>query len=108
MTTFSPRDWWNPSHWSEHDRRRRRPEDRNREVFLRWLTALAFSLCFSTLAPAHLFAVAFASLLFLAGLASLGIASLQRHDPLATHLTAWDEAAWSFALSFGLQAWLGL
>jgi hypothetical protein len=108
MNTFDPRDWWRPSGWLESpERDRRRPEEKNREAAQRWLVALAFCVCFASLAPAKLFPLALAGFLFLAGIASIAVACLQRHSPLAPNLTAWDEAAWSFAASFLLQAVYG-
>ena len=100
MSTFDPRDWMRPW-WAERDRTAR---ERDREVVARWLTALAFCLCFAALAPTGLFLTAFAGLACVAGLASVGLA-LIRGDPLpARHLTAWDEAAWSLTLGLGLFA----
>lgn len=106
MTTFNPHDWRSRSGWFERPERRR-PEELNREAGQRWAMALAFCLCFASLAPGPLFPFALAGLLFVAGLASLGLASLQRQPPFAPHFTPWDEAAWSFVASLALQAWLG-
>jgi hypothetical protein len=105
MTTFNPRDWWDPFGWFEGPKQNR-PEDFHREVTLRWTMAVTFCVWVASLAPAHLFVTALAGFLFLAGLASMGLACLQGHDPLANHLTAWDEALWSLTISVGLQAWL--
>ena len=105
MTTFNPRDWWDPFGWFESPKRSR-PADLNREITSRWTFAVAFCLCIASLAPADLFAGALAGLLFLAGLASMALACLQGHEPRAKHLTAWDEASWSLTISMGLQAWL--
>jgi hypothetical protein len=68
---------------------------------------VAFCLCFASLAPPHVVPFAFAGLLFLAGIASAGLAALRGDHLLAPHLTAWDEAALLFAASFGLHLWLG-
>ena len=105
MTTFNPRGWWDPSGWFESPKRNR-PEDLNREVTSRWTMAVAVCVWIASLAPGHLFADALAGLLFLAGLASMALACLQRDEPRAKHLTAWDEASWSLTISIGLQAWL--
>jgi hypothetical protein len=43
----------------------------------------------------------------MAAIASMALAALQRHKPLAPHLTAWEEAAWSLTLSLGLRLLLG-
>lgn len=107
MTTFNPRDFWDPSGWfesPESERRSRRTA--NRDVVHRWAAIVSFCLCFASLAPPGLFASAFAALLALAGISSLGVAALQQQAPTAPHLTSWDEAAWSLALGFGLHAWL--
>ena len=69
--------------------------------------ALAFCLCFAALAPPDLLPFVFADLLFLAGIASLSLAALRGDQPLASHLTAWDEAALLFTASLGLRLWLG-
>jgi hypothetical protein len=69
--------------------------------------ALAFCLCFASLAPAPLMPFAFAGLLFPAGIASASLAVLRGDQPLALHLTAWDEAALLFTVSLGLCLWLG-
>jgi hypothetical protein len=104
MSTFDPRDWI-PSGWARD--RERRPQELDREVVGRWLTALAFCLCFAALAPSGLFLTAFAGLLLVAGLASAGLALIRGDPVLARHLTAWDEAAWSLALGLALALWLG-
>jgi hypothetical protein len=69
--------------------------------------SLAFCLCFAALAPLHLMPFAFAGLLFTAGIASISLAVLRGDQPLASHLTAWDEAALLFSASLGLRLWLG-
>ena len=108
MDAFDPRDWRRVPAWlvgAQQDRRR--PQEKNREAAQRWLVALSFCCCFASLAPAQLFPLALAGLLLLAGIASIAVACLQRHSPFAPTLTAWDEAAWSFAASFLLQAVYG-
>src|SRR3954447_16619772 len=105
MDAFDPRDWRRVPGWlvgAEQDRRR--AEEKNREAAQRWLVALSFCCCFASLAPTRLFPLALAGLLLLAGIASVAVACLQRHSPFASTLTAWDEAAWSLAASFLLQA----
>jgi len=67
----------------------------------------AFCLCFAGFAPPDLIPFAFAGLLFLAGIASAGVALLRGDRPSARHLTGWDEAALLCALSLGLRLWLG-
>ncbi|MFC4174906.1 hypothetical protein ACFOYU_23095 [Microvirga sp. GCM10011540] len=107
MTTFNPQDW-SPFHdWFNPDEDRRDPDRRNREVLLRWCMSVAFCLCFASLAPPSLIPFTFAGLMFLAGMTSLAYACLCGDQPLALHLTAWDEAALSFVLSLGLHLWLG-
>jgi hypothetical protein len=64
---------------------------------------VAFCICFACLASPQFFAPALSGLLFIAGIASAALATLQRHNPLSKHLTAWDEAAWSFMLSLGIH-----
>jgi hypothetical protein len=72
---------------------RQRPEDVNREALGRWAMSVAFCLCFASLAPRPLFLVALAGFLFMAAVASMALAALQRHEPLAPYLTGWDEAS---------------
>jgi hypothetical protein len=43
-----------------------------------------------------------AGFIFMAAIVLMALAALQRHEPLASHLTAWDEAAWWLTLSLGL------
>ena len=69
--------------------------------------AVAFCLCFAALAPPDLLPFAVAGLLFLAGIASISFALMRGDQPLAGHLTAWDEAAFLFTASLGLCLWLG-
>ena len=108
MVTFDPRDWLGPSgRFGRGTGAGRRSRDLNRETAGRWAAAMAFCLCFASLAPAPLFPFALSGLLFLASCASIGVALVQRTPPLAPHLTAWDEAAWSLAASLALQLWLG-
>jgi hypothetical protein len=107
MTVFNPRGWSGLPHGIEpHDRRGRRPGDLNRETVQRWIMAAAFCLCFASLAPASMMPLAFAGLLFIAGLASICLAYMRGDHPLAPHLTAWDEAAFSLAVSLFLVLWL--
>jgi hypothetical protein len=107
MTTFNPRDFWDPSGWFESpDRGGGNPRAANREVAHRWAVILSFCLCFASLAPPGLFRPALAALLMVAGIASLGVAVVQRQNPTAPHLTSWDEASWSFLLGLGLHVWL--
>jgi len=94
MTTFNPRDFWDPWGWFESPERDRRSRRANREAVHRWAAIVSFCLCFASLAPPGLFASALVALLSLAGIASLGVAALQRQKPTAPHLTSWDEAAW--------------
>jgi hypothetical protein len=107
MTTFNPRDWPRlPDRLDPHEGRRSRQE-MNREALERCCMALAFCLCFAALAPPHLMPFAFAGLLFLAGVASISLAFVRGDQPLASHLTAWDEAALLFTVRLGLCLWLG-
>jgi hypothetical protein len=101
MTTFNPRDWWDPS--GLVGRPGRRPEERNREAFQRWAMSLAFCLCFASLAPSGVFPLALTGFLVVSALASMGLAGLMRADPLAPHFTPWDEAAWSLTLGLALH-----
>jgi hypothetical protein len=105
MTTLNRRDWPRLPDWLDPDRRS--PREINREVLQRCCMVVAFCLCFAGLAPPDLLLFAFAGLLFLAGIASISLAVLRRDNPLAPHLTAWDEAALLFAASLGLRLWLG-
>jgi hypothetical protein len=107
MALFDPNEWWSPEGWSRAPLRRARAPrcavEINREVARRWLAGAAFCLCFACLAPPALIPAAFAGLMGLAGLASVGLALLRREHPLEpAHLTAWDEAALFFAVSLGL------
>ena len=107
MTTFYPRDWPRLPDWLDPRERRRNPHEINREVLERCCMAVAVCLCFAALAPPDLMPFAFAGLLFLAGIASISLAVLRGDQPLATHLTAWDEAALLLTVSLGLRLWLG-
>jgi hypothetical protein len=107
VTTFNPRDWPRLPDWLDPHQGRRNPREINREALERCCMALAFCLCFASLAPAPLMPFAFAGLLFLAGIASASLAVLRGDQPLALHLTAWDEAAVLFTVSLGLCLWLG-
>ncbi len=104
MTTLNPCDWPRLPDWLDPDRRS--PREITQEVLERCCMVVAFCLCFASLAPPHVMSFAFASLLFLAGIASMGLAALRGDHPLASHLTAWDEAALLFAASLGLHLWL--
>jgi hypothetical protein len=106
MTTFNPRDWPCLPDWLDpHEGRS--PRETNREALERCCMAVAFCLCFAALAPPHLMSFAFAGLLFLAGIASISLAIVRGDQPLASHLTAWDEAALLFTMSLGLRLWIG-
>jgi len=107
MTTLNPRDWPRLPDWLDPHEHRRSPREINREALERCCMAVAFCLCFAALAPLHLIPYAFAGLLFLAGIASLSLAALRGDQPLAPHLTAWDEAALLFTAGLGLRLWLG-
>jgi hypothetical protein len=107
MTTLNPRDWPRLPDWLDPHEHRRSPQEINREALERCCMAAAFCLCFAALAPPELIPFAFAGLLFLAGVASVSLAVLRGDQPLASHLTAWDEAALLFTASLGLRLWLG-
>ena len=107
MTPFNPQDWSRLPDWLDPREDRRSPREITQEVLQRCCMVVAFCLCFAGLAPPDLLLFAFAGLLFLAGIASISLAVLRRDNPLAPHLTAWDEAALLFALSLGLRLWLG-
>ena len=107
MTTFNPRDWPRLRDWLDPHRDQRSPREISQEALERCCMAVAFCLCFAALAPSDLMPFAFAGLLFLAGIASTSLAVLRGDQPLATHLTAWDEAALLFTASLGLRLWLG-
>jgi hypothetical protein len=107
MTTFNPRNGPRLPDWLDQHERRRSPGEINREALERCCMAVAFCLCFAALAPPDLMPFAFAGLLFLAGIASVSLAVLRGDQPLASHLTAWDEAALLFTASLGLRLWLG-
>ena len=107
MTTFNPRDWPRLPDQLDPHQGRRSPQEMNREALERYCMALAFCLCFATLAPPDLMPLAFAGLLFLAGIASISLAFVRGDQPLASHLTAWGEAAVLFTANLGLHLWLG-
>jgi len=110
MAVFDPNDWWGQDSWfgsSAAREKRRTAGELNRETVQRWLTSVAFCLCFASLGPVGLFTKAFAGLLIVAALASIAVAILRREQPLSPHLTSWDEAALSLALSLGLMVWPG-
>jgi hypothetical protein len=107
MTTLHPRNWPRLPNWLDPHEGRRSPGEINREVLERSCMAVAFCLCFAALAPPDLMPFAFAGLLFLAGIASISLAVLRGDQPLAVHLTAWDEAALLFTASLALRLWLG-
>ncbi|MGU3466796.1 hypothetical protein ACLBXO_18270 [Methylobacterium sp. C33D] len=74
-------------------------------VLGRWLQSAA--LCFALAAPCPAPALPWvlAALLSLSGFAWLGRAITQAGPPAdAPHLTAWDAALLSFAMSFGVQS----
>jgi hypothetical protein len=107
VTTLNPRGWPRLPDWLDPHQGRRSPQEMNREALERCCMAVAFCLCFAALAPPHLMLLAFAGLLFLAGIASISLALVRADQPLASHLTAWDEAALLFTASLGLRLWLG-
>ncbi len=107
MTTLDPRDWPRLPDWLDPHEGRRSRREINREALERCCMAVAFCLCFAALAPPDLMPFAFAGLLFLAGIASVSLAFFRGDRPLASHLTAWDEAALLFTASLGLRLWLG-
>ena len=107
MTPFNPQDWHRLPKWLDPRENQRSPREISREVLERCCMVVAFCLCFASLAPLDVIPFAFAGLLFLAGIASTGLAALRGDRPLAPHLTAWDEAALLFALSLGFRLWLG-
>jgi hypothetical protein len=107
MTTLNPRDWPRLPDWIDPYEGRRSLQEINRESLERCCMAVAFCLCFAALAPPDLMPYAFAGLLFLAGVASISFAIVRGDQPLASHLTAWDEAALLFTASLGLRLWLG-
>jgi len=106
MNPLDPQDWWGLPPWLDSDEcRRRSRSDRNREAVERWISLAMLCLCFAALSPAALMPIAFAVLM---GVTAGGLAALAywRGDSLfAPHLTAWDEAALSLTLAFGLFAW---
>jgi hypothetical protein len=107
MAPFNPQDWPRLPDWLDPRENRQSPREITQEVLERCCMVVAFCLCFASLAPPHVVPFAFAGLLFLAGIASAGLAALRGDHLLAPHLTAWDEAALLFAASFGLHLWLG-
>ena len=107
MPPFKPRDWSRLPDWLDPHQRHRNPREMNREVLERGCLVLAFCLCFASRAPVPLMPFAFAGLLFMAGITSLSLAVLRSDQPLASHMTAWDEAALLFTASLGLRLWLG-
>jgi hypothetical protein len=107
MAIFNPQGCSGLPRWTDPpEHRRRKPGDLNRETAQRWTMSAAFCLCFASLAPANMMPLAFAGLLFIAGLGSVCLAYVRGDHPLAPHLTAWDEAAFSLAASLCLYLWL--
>ena len=103
MDPLDPQDWWGLPPWLDpDDRRRRSRSELNRDAAQRWLSAAALCLCFAALVPTTMMRVALAVLMLVAGAGSSALAYLRGDDPLADHLTAWDEAAWSMTIGFGL------
>lgn len=107
MTPFNPGEWPRLQDWLNPQKGRRSPREINREALERCCTVGAFCLCSATLGPVHLMPLAFVGLLFLAGIASTILAVLRGDQLLASHLTAWDEAALLFTASLGLRLWPG-
>jgi hypothetical protein len=107
MAPFNPQDWPRLPDWLDPRENRQSPREITQEVLERCCMVVAFCLCFASLPPPHVVPFAFAGLLFLAGIASAGLAALRGDHLLAPHLTAWDEAALLFTASFGLHLWLG-
>jgi hypothetical protein len=107
MTPFNRQNWSRLPDWLDPREDRRSPREITQEVLERCCMVVAFCLCFAGLAPPDVIPFAFAGLLFLAGIASMGLAALRGDRPLAPHLTAWDEAALLLVLSLGLRLWLG-
>lgn len=107
MTPFNRRDWPRLPDWLVPHDGRRSLREINREALERCCLVLAFCLCFAALVPVPLMPFVLAGLLFLAGAASVSLAVLLGEWPLASHLTAWDEAALLFTMSLGLRLWLG-
>jgi hypothetical protein len=107
VTTFNPRNWPRLPDWLDPHGGRRSPREINQETLERCCMAVAFCLCFAVLGPVRPMPFTFAGLLFLAGIASVSLAALRGDQPLASHLTAWDEAALLFTASLGLRLWLG-
>jgi len=108
MAVFDPNECGEGRPWLQTRTRaseRRRPEEINREVTTRWLGSLAMCLCFAVLVPAGHLLLAFGGLLIIASLASACLAVQRQERFDAPHLTAWDEAAWSFAAGLAFVLW---
>jgi hypothetical protein len=103
MAPFNPQDWPRLPDWLDPRENRQSPREITQDVLERCCMVVAFCLCFASLPPPHVVPFAFAGLLFLAGIASAGLAALRGDHLLAPHLTAWDEAALLFTASFGLH-----
>jgi hypothetical protein len=71
VTTFNPGDWPRLPDWLHPHQGRRIPREINWEALKRCCMALAFCLCFASLASVQLIPFALAGLLFLAGIVSL-------------------------------------
>jgi hypothetical protein len=88
MAPFNPQDWPRLPDWLDPRENRQSPREITQEVLERCCMVVAFCLCFASLAPPHVVPFAFAGLLFLAGIASAGLAALRGDHLLAPHLTA--------------------
>ena len=76
MITLNPRDWG--ALWQSNGSGTRHVA--NRSVVQRWMAAIAFALCFASLAPQPLFALTLIGVLVVAGLLSAAVALIQRHS----------------------------
>jgi hypothetical protein len=105
MNPLDPQDWWGLPPWLDPDESRRRSRsDQNREAVERWMSLAMLCLCFAVLSPAALMPIAFAVLMGVTGSGLAAFAYWRRDSLFAPHLTAWDEAALSLAVAFGLIA----
>jgi hypothetical protein len=86
-------------------RRTRTAPDAGTAVLFDWITSTALCVGTAALMPASVTQWVLAALLNLAGFVWLGLAITKAGPPSdRDHLTAWDAALFSFAVSFSVQA----
>jgi len=105
MATFHLNDWRRRSAWRRRIQLVRSSLDANLVLFTDWLLTAALCSGLAAVLPMPAMPVVLAALFSLAGFVWLGAAITQAGPPVdSPHLTAWDAALLSFAVSFGVQA----